>query len=558
MIKLFIIFAMLASFEFTQAHAFDQCDLKNLTEQLKKMKAESERVSSRPEIQKAKPALIQQLNWVESPASLPQSPIRSPDSLDFKIKLSQMLEPLQLSDRFKMALIANSDAIPSSLGEDQQDKAYPIWPWPPENPKAGFARVKPSEFKVKMKALLGEVQYQEFADLFPSQFSFASLEEIEPTHLSSEKEKRIFNFVTEQFVKLVKAGRADSDLGSSDKDLILKIQSVRLLSYTEKDLFKKACTLDFGAKYDPSGHFAVICGEVSEAGAIKDLSKQMAKIVEPCSSQFALYEVNISEFKKMLSQSEGIEGSKNFPFGFYHICDQLLKGAELTGLIDGEVFDNELSDGDEIRKLLIQKGVLKEKIAGTEFLQYPFKMTLSCYSTGAQAYKSPSDSQFQNFVSDSIRQKQNKAGSFYSAESERKTLLQALQKHPHCNRVGPMSQMNEVMNTWASARIVDQYFKEHPEKESLSAFADVIDVFKFNASDKQSDGPFYKETVKEAITALEDSSFELRERQKIEAFYLKASAIRKVLSCKDEAVTNCLGSFESELRRQHKSTGVSK
>ena len=484
----------------------------------------------------------------QEPRFIPQ------DDLELKMRLAQLLADTQLSDRFKMALITNAENLPASLGENQKDKRYPPWPWPPDQADSPFVRVMPSDFQAKMMDLVGAKTFEEIKAYFPKGHEFTTFEDFEPEHLSYQSEARVFEFVQSQLIELVRKKRLDTELSQADKRLIQKIKSVKLISFTDKERYRKLCQNN-GGGYESSGHYAVICGEISEAEAIRGLSKQMASLIEPCSSQFPVYEIDTSKYKQLMDESEGAENASKFPSGFFHIASYIHKHAEMTGMIDGEVFDIESADGDLIRKFLIDKGVLKEKVLGSSFEEYGFIKEIKCYSTEKYGFRSESPNEIRNLINEIVQMRRNRAGDLYNAQQDRKNLIEAFAAKPHCNKQGPTSQMNDVVSSWASANIVSQYFESHSKVNAIPMFSDLSGLLTYK---KGLDKRTHIEVIADAIRYLSSSDDKLSDRQKLEKFYLQIPQVRKSLDCSPVELDECLLVNENASDQQFKPTKVSK
>ncbi len=528
------------------AEPVKQCDYKNYADKVKEFRAK-ELAAQKLLDQKKAPEKNSAPPPIQVAATQPEAPngpkTKTKDPLELKIVINQLLASTSLSDRFKMEVINSPDNLEVSLSIHFFGDSAPSWPWPPDQAKSPISKVSPEDFQAKLKAVIGDKKYQSLLDLFPPVEKPQVYQDSEPKHESELQENQIFKFVQNSLKDLILKGRPESALTNSEKAMIQRLETIKLVSFKSAADYKDACELN-ATHYDDRGHFAVICGKLSEAKQVSLLVESMSSQLSPCESQFSIYEIDVAEYKKLIAQYEGAASSR-FPDGFFHIGNHIAKGAAKTGLVDGHTFEQELSDGEGIRDFLLKKGVLKEKVPGTEFKNYALQDTLRCYSSAENGFTQPTEYDFQKYTESIVQNRKHLAGSFYNADKDRKDIRNALHAHPHCNSEGPFSQMNDVISTWAKARVLNRYFSMHPDQENLRAFAESDPNKLTNDSNPLSyyepKHPSFNDVVESAVRARTAASFGLTTKQTYENFYLQAPAIRKALNCTDIPAPKCFG-----------------
>ncbi|MBC86331.1 MAG: hypothetical protein CL677_04050, partial [Bdellovibrionaceae bacterium] len=212
------------------------------------------------------------------------------------------------------------------------------------------------------------------------------------------------------------------------------------------------------------------------------LAHEMGHAIDPCNSQFGMYQVDVKKFMQLDPSSTDDE-----------VVQQILADDDLIFFmehVDQNVTEENSQISDKVKMYLSDPGKLKyfEDLGiislktepppevsqrGNHLYGYVLQDVYSCLQP-KEGIRSVTKSDIEVAVNSYIQERLAIMGDTFDVESEKEKLTSAFTKYPQCFGPGSSGQMGEAMSDWWGAKVVGDMYSDREyktDKERLRPYA---------------------------------------------------------------------------------------
>ena len=349
--------------------------------------------------------------------------------------------------------------------------------------------------------------------------------------ISEDRQKRLFDYAQEKMKEMIIRGRKESSLTEEERNLIRRIESVKL-GTAKKAADMVSCAKETpNAFYFPPTHSVSLCENalrLSDANLVMILGHEIGHAIDPCQSGCDHYKADKKMMEEYLS-SEERSSIDNLLVDGKSIRDiiKTVKSEKTDYALDVHGSNNQTLSMIDHKVYTLDNKAIPEK-------DYPFNKLKSCLIT-QEGFDDINDKDIEAEVRKHESYMARKGTQVTRADKE--NLKKNLMKLKNCFGLSEKSsEMPEVMSDVGGSYVLSSYLKDNPPKSEADAIGSV--------------GMFIEGSC--ARAPLPVGIEILKERHPDSVRRLKSAILnfpgvaRHFSVCKDQKVSNkCFGQFQN-------------
>jgi len=452
----------------------------------------------------------------------------------------------KMSRRFRRALLDPSLLSTLSSANDQTKLKLP---WPPGHAEGPVRDLTYKSFKDQFWNKLNSKQRSKFEELI-TRMGNLDTQRIESKVVGKKRKdevRALFKNAQESIKQSILRGRDPSQLKESELAAIKKVETVVFVDLDHDQYDNQfSCSINSdNAHYDPQDHSIFICpgGYTSPtASLIYTLGHEIAHAIDPCCSQFDLYEVDHNKLSAETGKSKGRDPVKQWAY-------EAMK-SEADGPYFTSAFKRRLKDPNLMNEF-VDKGILKPVAKGIGPEHYFAQGPRDCFKTNEGMRSEPAPAEVE------VRGARN-PGARGGASSSSGGPGKVKNQYPHCDMLTSegSSSMGEVMSDYFGAMALADYVKKNPPKtdvEKLGIIGSYYEEICLTPSQKREDflqsgsddvSKFQQGSYEEQVAYLAASRKSMASvhpptGQRVDQILLKHPQVREALGCGPHPQGSC-------------------
>ena len=363
--------------------------------------------------------------------------------------------------------------------QEEEVKQVPL-PWPPDSPQGvvevpvdtarGYVLDLFSDWPeglAKMRELVDDAHEAtvDFNNILrgkpslPVNEDSQALKEMAPER--RQKVEQLVAFTRKAIVNSILDGRKYTELSEEEHAAIRKVETVTLSSKSMEKMKDDPNCVDGepNAFYEPHTHTLSLCPELynlPDSAIVSIVGHEIGHTIDPCESQFAAYTIDRDRLKKVQkSLSADIKDR-----GHLKLAEELDDSGSDSTALPAPFSGISATDVADFEKA----GVLKLEASGIPSRRYILSDVYHCLSL-------PEGGGFQGFNLAKAEHTAERVAAFrcertpwLSFDSEKKRLVDLLQKYPDCDLTTFRQKIDEATADWLGASATSQFLGQHDYK----------------------------------------------------------------------------------------------